>query len=54
MILQFNITTPALRGLVNTTSSQGITPDIYVASVLGSMLILTCCACILCSCKKAC
>ena len=54
MILQFNITTSTLRGLVNTTSSQGITPDIYVTAILGSMLLLTCCSCIICSCKKAC
>jgi hypothetical protein len=53
MIVPFNETTQFLRGIVNTTSSKE-TESIIIGSILGSILLLICCWCILCSCKKAC
>jgi len=47
-----NLTT-SLRGIANATSSQG-TESIIIGSILGSILLLICCWCILCSFKKAC
>jgi hypothetical protein len=52
MIVQFNETI-SLRGIANATSSQR-NESIIIGSILGSILLLICCWCILCSCKKAC